>query len=154
MLLQVELEGIFSLLLTLSMWGIVSIIHTLSCVVLSRGQTEQILFSLTCGTISIWCFIGFPEVLVFAAGNIQSGSRTRVEAHSPLWVWPSLIQTVVTHTVKAAYYQILRPLTQILWLMLCLTRGQLWVSLNRDSLQTGVTFSNGVQSCSWKRMTI
>lgn len=59
---RAELEGMFPLLLTLSRWGIVSIIHSLwvCCVV---GRADRAPSSLPrSGSATIWCFICFSQM--------------------------------------------------------------------------------------------
>lgn len=141
---QVWLEGIFSLLLTLSRWGIISIIYTLRCRICSPSA-------------SIWCFICFPEVLVSAAGNSSSSKFKKY----PVWITYSKLKHTVPRSVltdesdpqsnrrDSQFYQILRPLTQTLWLMLCWIRWQLWVSLKRD--EHGRLLKTVYNS--WRKMT-
>lgn len=67
---QVEPEGIFSLLLTLSRYRINYSPSELCSVAESTDRAYSVLP--LSGSVSIWCFICFPEALLFAVGNSSS----------------------------------------------------------------------------------
>lgn len=109
MCLQVELEGIFSLLLTLSRWGITSIIHTLRYVVLLIGIRELILSSLPPDlSQSDVSFVSQKSLSllheIHHAGEIV-GAKLLLRFLQRVWPWLS----VKTHSRHSSLLLALRP---------------------------------------------
>lgn len=85
---------LFSPLLTLSWGGILSIIHSQRCVVFCFWVNRTAYFS---GSGSMWCFIGFPEVLACAARNSSSCKKRKSslsKVHPSLYSKMSLISLI------------------------------------------------------------
>lgn len=88
---QVEPEGIFPQLLTLSRWGIILIIHTLSVVVLRR-LAEQIVFSPCLDSSQPYVLFVSQKSLSLLVKNLDSGTQKRC-----MWVTYSETAPLFSH---------------------------------------------------------